>query len=163
MEFSTALAAHKLAVENVELFGDSLILDVAGKRNDLSCANFLQIHPAAQMSGIHQIALSFAGSSQVEICKVEQAQVKPTNPPPHLYASIDNIVSVGDDEANLGQENAPANSSPEPASPPLSNNPAAVRKRIIKASKAQNLAITALKITSTRIDIAFINDTYRSE
>lgn len=149
-------ARRELAIENVELFGDSLILDFAGKKKDLSCANLSKIEPSAQLSGIHQIALTFAGTSRVDVCAVNQ-----TAPLTHLYASISNIPSVADNDANGDAAPSTGTQGP-PASQPGDDNPVAVRKRIIKAAKAQNLSISAIKVTSTRIELAFTNGTYRS-
>jgi hypothetical protein len=147
-------AAHEFAVENIEMFGDSLILSVAGRKHDLPCSSFAQIQPSAQMSGIHQIALSFAGTSQVEVCNMNRARANP-NAPARLYASIDNIASTDDGGNNDTQESMVAPPQPD-------ENPDAVKKRIIKAAKSQNLAISAIQITATRIEVAFANGTYRS-
>jgi hypothetical protein len=143
-------AAENLAVENIEIFGDGLLISVAGGSRSLSCNNFAKIQPSAQLSGIHEIAISFSKSSQVELCTIKPD----TKPPANTYASAGGIRDVEGDLVDDADESAATATKPD-------FDPGAVKASILQTARDQNLTVYAISISTTRIEIAFQNPRYR--
>jgi len=145
---------RRLDVENVESFGDDLLVDVKHGAKSLSCGEMDELSRAARAAGFDEIVFS-RGEKTVTICKTPVAR----------KTLVEQSVESQDTQ-NAGESMiadavpTPTIPSPEDAAPTATADVADLRSRIIQSAKDQGLEVTALAIEDRRIKLAFINKTY---
>jgi hypothetical protein len=162
--------ARGVQIKDVETYGRTLILELSAAQRNVSCANILPIAQRASAAGFSEITVSVSSNPEaVQICTLAPAPVSPTVQRANWIAGSGKALSdLGPSEATA--ENARAKDergSAQDASTmenafPQSELQAAQAKITVDAV-AQSLNVQAISISSNRVEIAFVNQTYQTQ
>ncbi len=146
----------KLAVRNVETFGNSLLVDTAAHLGKTSCASIQQLLGAADTQGIDEVALSSRGSPDIQMCRLTARRTQvAARPVQYASNTIDHLdsVAISDDGEGTADENANS----------TNDDSDTLDKKIIRAADDQKITIVAINVTMHQIDVAFTNGAYRTD
>lgn len=140
------------SIDNVETYGKSLIITFSGKTSAPTCNDFNALLQAAKRTGFDEIVITSRQSSAVHICK--------SQPQPLLQNA--NLVQFASDNQNVVLSDSAMAPDLSGASMLTSDNPS-VKKEILEAAKEQQIGIAAISVTSSKIEVAYVNRVYRAD
>lgn len=144
-----------LKVRNVETYGRSLIVEVAGHFDAVSCDRLAKVAGIARAARFDEIVLSSSRDSQVTFCNTAMVQ----RPGKVQYASNplmeQDAGTGGSDMAGTETETTHA------STPGVDDN--AIEKTIRDAATAQSILISAIWLMPRQIEVAYYNGRYLEE
>lgn len=131
---------NRLAVEDAEIYGDSLILKTGLSPQKIACSQLAPLFPQAQSSKISQIAVLGSNNSvDVKICPV--------------FPSTPRIQHVAYQAASgTVEDEAPSVTAPK-----------SLKEKLSQDMSDQGLILDSILIQDQEIDIAYTNTRYRTE
>lgn len=147
-------SVHSLTIENVESYGNALIVSISDKNNNLSCVPFEKITKAARASGFDQIILTSKNTSAVQICTSDSYRFDAKN--------SGAVIRFASDTTESSANNTDGKYSP-PALPMPDSTNAAIKEKVISAIQQQNIGVFAISVSDSKIEIAYVNTAYRTD